>query len=170
MIYKIIGFMFVVLACGGFGFSMVITHKKEVQLLHNMLSAVSYMHCELECRQTPLPDLCQKVSAFSQNRIGRFFSVLADELQNQIFPDPKSCTRNALLKMKGFPDSVCECIMKLADTLGVFSLSGQLQEFSRTEQLLQQQLDKLTFEQDIRLRNYQTLGLCAGAAIAILLV
>lgn len=170
MIYKIIGFVFVIISCGGVGFSMVVAHRREVHLLRCMLSAVSYMRCELECRQTPLPELCKKVSIISKNPIGMFFSSLAEELGNQIHPDPQSCMRYALSKMKAFPNSICECITKFTETLGMFSLQGQLRELNQTVQLIQDKLDKLTFEQDIRLRNYQTLSLCAGAAIAILLV
>ena len=170
MIYKIIGAAMIVIACGAVGFIMAVNHRREVQLLQCLLAAISYMRCELEYRHTPLPELCRKTAAICPNHIGRFFSALSQELESQICPDTRICSINALSKMKSFPDSVRNCILNFADTLGAFDLNGQLQGLDQTEQQAQRSLDKLIFEQDIRLRSYQTLGLCAGAAIAILLV
>ena len=68
------------------------------------------------------------------------------------------------------PDSVNSILLLLSDTLGVFDLNGQLNGLDQAINQANQLLDKLTFDQDRRLRSYQTLALCAGAALAILLV
>ena len=68
------------------------------------------------------------------------------------------------------PDSVNSILLTLSDTLGAFDLNGQLSGMDQAIDHANQLLDKLTFNQDQRLRSYQTLALCAGAALAILLV
>ena len=82
----------------------------------------------------------------------------------------KSCCLQALSRVKDMPDSVNSILILLSDTLGRFDLSGQLNGLDYAINQANQLLDKLTFDQDQRLRSYQTLALCAGAALAILLV
>ena len=170
MVYKIIGIALIIFACGGFSFSIVCAHKNEVNYLRCLLRAISFMKCELEYRHAPMAEVCRNTADICQNKTGEFFKYLSEELDSQIYPDPQFCTNNALSKIKVFPNSVRECILQFSSTLGAFDLDGQIQELNRIEQLIEQSLDKLTFEQGQRLRSYQTLGLCAGAAIAILLI
>ena len=68
------------------------------------------------------------------------------------------------------PRAVRNIILELSDTLGCFNLSGQLDGLVQAVRQAEKALNELTFEQDVRLRRYQTLGLCAGAALAILLM
>ena len=58
----------------------------------------------------------------------------------------------------------------LGRSLGRFDLDGQLREIEFLKENVSSAFSKLTTEQDARLRSYQTLGLCAGAALAILLL
>ena len=56
------------------------------------------------------------------------------------------------------------------DQIGRFDLEGQLQGLESVRVYCRDQLDNLAKDRDVRLRSYQTLGLCAGAALAILFV
>lgn len=170
MMYKIIGSVLVVLTCGGFGFSVAASHRKTVRLLNSLIAGISYMRCELEYRSTPLPELCGKTAAMLPDKVGLFFKKLSDELNSQICPDVKSCALNALSKIRDMPSAIEACIMELSATLGYFDLNGQLEGLAQAESKAQHELEKFTIDLDKRLRSYQTLGLCAGAALAILLV
>lgn len=170
MMYKVLGSVLVICTCGGVGFSIAASHKKVIRLLNSLIAGIAFMRCELQYRSTALPELCFKTSAMLPDMIGRFFKNLSKELESQICPDPRSCAINALSITNELPVVVQECIITMADTLGRFDLEGQLEGLARTEQQVQNELQKLTFELDKRLRSYQTLGLCAGAALAILLV
>ena len=55
-------------------------------------------------------------------------------------------------------------------TIGKFNVNGQIKGFSSVNEACKQHLHRLSEGRDTRLRSYQTLGLCAGAALAILLV
>lgn len=61
-------------------------------------------------------------------------------------------------------------LLVLGRTLGRFDLEGQLKGIDGISREAAAELDRLTKNQDARLRSYQTLGLCAGAALAILLL
>ena len=170
MIIKLIGAAFIIASCGGFGLIIAFNHKKEVALLKSLIETISFIKSDLQYKCTPLPDLCRLAATFSKGSISNYFSVLSDELYAQICPETKSCCLNALSRIKDMPDSVIRILLLLSDTLGMFDLNGQLNGLDQAINQANQLLDKLTFDQDRRLRSYQTLALCAGAALAILLV
>ena len=170
MIYKVIGSILIVFACGGFGCSLAVAHKKEVTALRCLISSISFMQCELECRRTPLPELFRKASAVCHGNLARFYENLAKEMESQVCPDTKSCFLQSITKVKSLPATVTACITHMADTLGSFDLAGQQNGLLEAANEAKRCLEKLTFDQELRIRNYQTLGLCAGAAIAIILV
>lgn len=170
MMLKIIGSALIVFGCGGFGFVLASAHRREVRILRNLITSLSYMKCELQFQKTPLPQLCRKTATCTGGPVGKYFAALAHELESQVCPDVRSCSIHALSSSKDLPASVRDGILKLSDTLGAFDLKGQLDGLEYAGSQAEQALKNLLQNQDQRLRNYQTLGLCAGAALAILLV
>ena len=63
-----------------------------------------------------------------------------------------------------------EVMTELGDHLGRFDLQGQINGLEHCREHCVSKLKLLSDNKEKRLRSYQTLGLCAGAAIAILLV
>lgn len=170
MTMKLFGAALIILACGGYGFMMANAHRKEVKALQNIITTISYIKCELQFRNTALPELCSRAAKVTQGCISRFFQSLAAELEAQICPDTNECLLNALSRHPDIPPSSTEAIVNMGTTIGVFDLTGQLDGLNRVLLQSEEALSKLTKQQDIRIRSYQTLGLCAGAALAILLV
>ena len=170
MMYKICGVILIVLSCGGVGFKAAADHKRKAKLLKELIASIRFMKCELECRCTPLPELCRRVAETCNGHIRKFYLRLSEVLDSQVCPDTLSCCAYTITEIKGLPPCVCETIMIMAATLGKFDLKGQLEGLELAAIQGENALEKLTFEQDNRLRSYQTLGLCAGAALAILLV
>jgi stage III sporulation protein AB len=58
----------------------------------------------------------------------------------------------------------------LGQSLGRFDLEGQLKGIEMTKSETQRILQEYTDNQDSRIRCYQTLSICAGAAVAILFI
>jgi hypothetical protein len=48
MDYKWIGAVLIISACGGFGFSLICTHRREEATLRSLASALDYMVSELQ--------------------------------------------------------------------------------------------------------------------------
>lgn len=170
MTVKICGAIFVILACSGFGFSLGAAYLKEVRALRNLIKAVNYMKSELQYRYTALPDLCTHAAQATDGCIRKFFLLLVSELESQVCPNTEQCVLNALAHQQDLPSHAREVVEQLGKTLGAFGLSGQLDGLLQIHTTCEEKLASLTRHQDIRVRSYQTLGVCAGAALAILLV
>lgn len=168
--FKWIGGILVILGCGGFGFSIAAAHRKEEQCLRQLIAALDFMQCELQYRLTPLPELCRLTANQSRGSIRSLFASLATELEDQISPDAGICMRGALSKVRELPKLTCRAAEDLGSSLGRFDLEGQLRGLEAVRQSCRRNLEELTNNRDVRLRSYQTLALCAGAALAILFI
>lgn len=167
---KWIGAVLIIAGCGGFGFSMAANCRRETKLLQSLLTVISHMECELQYKLTPLPELCRQAAKEAAGALQEIFLNLARELDWQISPDAGSCMDAAIQRSTGVPQSVKALLMRLGTSLGRYDLSGQLQELNAIRTACEQALKAITDNQEPRLRSYRTLGLCAGAAAAILLI
>lgn len=165
---KWIGAMFIILGCGSVGFAMSVAYRREESNLSQLISALDFMQCELQYRLTPLPDLCRLTASQCRGALRTVFVTLACELEDQISPDVFHCMNAALAKVKNLPIRTEEALRILGRTLGRFDLDGQLLGLENARHNCRTMLEKLNENRDVRLRSYQTLSLCAGAALAIL--
>lgn len=166
---KWIGAVLIIVACGAIGFAKAAAHRKEEKLLRHLIAGIELMIRELSFRMCSLPELCRIVSEESVGEIQAVFIRLSSELDRQIAPDASLCMRAALESVKTLPKSVYGHLIRLGDCLGRFDMQGQIDCLEGICQQCREDLDKLSLNRDARLRGYQTLGLCAGFALAILL-
>lgn len=170
MILKWIGAASILASCGSVGFMIRMSHNKEINSLKMFISALDFMECELQFRMYALPELCRLTAQECEGSLRKFFSLLSNELEDQISPDVKRCINAVLTKMKDLPSSTLDGIESLGNSLGRFDLQGQLKGLESVRRECRVKLNKLAGNSESRLRSYQTLGLCAGAAVVILLV
>ncbi len=170
MNYTWIGAILVIASCAGAGFSMAASYCREEQSLRQLLGSLDLMECELQYRMTPLPDLCRQAGQAGKGAVSRVLTLLAQELDGQISPDVHSCMYAALAAQKNLPQYTLEALKMLGQSLGRFDLEGQLNSLESVRGYCRRQLEELSDNKENRIRSYQTLGLCAGAALAILFV
>lgn len=170
MSFKWIGAILVIAGCGGVGFTMAAVYKREEWALRSLLGALDFMACELQFRLTPLPDLCRQAGKECRGVVGQVLTNLARELENQISPDADSCMYAAISRTDNLPEKAQEALRMLGSGLGRFDLQGQLQGLEQVRSHCRRELDRLADNRDQRVRGYQTLGVCAGAALAILFI
>lgn len=170
MIYKCIGVILVIAACGGFGCMIAAGYRKEIATLRQLISALDYMECELQYNMTPLPQLCRQTAAESKGVIRTLFYELCLELENQMSPDVEQCVTAVTANTKDIPKEAATIFTLLGSTLGRFDVEGQLRGLEATRKEARRKLDDISKNQTERTRSYKTLALCAGAAVAILLV
>ncbi len=170
IIWKILGAVLVVCSCGGFGFSMAYQYRNEISALQQLLCALEFMRNELEYRLTPLPQLCRKTAEQVKGGLKAFFLRAAEEMESQISPNVQMCFLAAQHKSGDIPKHSRDALHTLGQTLGTFDLNGQLRGLDSVYNLCNNKLGELERDRPQRVRNYQTLGLCAGAALAILLM
>jgi len=170
MIFKLIGAVFVVVGCGGIGFLIAANHRFEEKNLRQLSGILDYMECELQYRMTPLPELCRQASKEFSGLLGNIFHELSVEMDAQNSSDLEGCMSVALERVGKLPTLTREELLLLGRTIGRFDMEGQLKGLESVRQECRRQVETLSYNRDARLRSYQTLGLCAGAALAILFV
>lgn len=170
MTHKWIGAILVIAGCGGAGFGIASGYRREANILRQLLRIIEYMECELQYNLTPLPDLCRKAVKDTKGVLQDVFQNLARELDWQISPDAYSCMIAALRKSPEVPSRAKKILLQLGRTLGRFDLNGQVMELSSAYASCETELSEVEQDKSDRLRSYQTLGLCAGAALAILFI
>ncbi len=168
--YKGIGAVLIIAGCGGFGFSAALRHRREEKLLRQLIRALEHMACELQYHRPPLPELCYQAAQISEGRIRDFFSALFEALEGVSWSDVHSCVSALMPDYQDLPTKTRENLLLLGKSMGRFDLEGQTEGLSAVREICQSHLKELSKDREARLRGYQTLGLCTGAALAVLLV
>ena len=91
-----IGAAFILISCGGLGFSIAYNYRQRERLLQQLLNALEMMSSELEYRLTPLPELSRKAAKVCGGVLRDVFLNLARELEWQSEPDAGGCMRAAM--------------------------------------------------------------------------
>lgn len=167
---KIIGAAMIVLGCGAFGFKLASDYVKRINSLKQLIWVLDFFTNELQYRLTSLPELCRQASRNSKGAISDFFASLEHELDSQVSPDVERCVSAALYKHKEIPADSVKLLELLGHSLGRFDLAGQLNCLESVKKDAQSLMEKLDSEKELRVRNYKTLAICAGVALAILFV
>lgn len=170
MMIKLIGVVFVILSCGNVGFKIAANYKKEEKSLRNLIQILNYIESELQYSLMPLPALCRHVSQIFSGIPGNIFAEFADEMELQKFSEPVQCITAVLNNTKSIPHITRTELELLGKTIGRFDLDGQVKGLDAVRIECERNLAILCDNRENRLRSYQTLGLCAGAALAILFV
>ena len=168
--YKWIGAILIIASCSGCGFAIAAGKRKEEHLLCQLIDVLQFMEADLQYRLTPLPELCRMAAGESKGLLRVVFLNLYRELNWQKLPDAGSCMYAAIQRSGEIPARVRRLLVQLGHTLGRFDLPGQLQGIQSVQKRCEEALAIIGKNRDERLRSYQTLGICAGAALAIILV
>lgn len=167
---KYFGAILIILSCGALGFLAVNAHKKEERELQQLYKGLEYMLCELQYRLTPLPELCRSTAEVCSGKVSAILEALGQELMAQIAPDASACMYAAVSKYPNLPSKLQKCFLELGSSLGRFDLPGQVNGLEAVKKCVALELSNLQQNQEVRLRSYQTMGLCAGSALALLLL
>lgn len=170
MSIKIVGAILIVACCSWFGFSLSQNHKFEEQSMRQLMSALDFMGCELQYRMTPLPELCRETASTCKGVIQQVFLALSRELEEQISPNATLCMKAVVQENRQIPRLTRGVLVTFGESLGCFDLSGQLNGLEAARQACRSALETLSQNRDVRLRSYQTLGICAGAALVVLFI
>lgn len=167
---KFFGAIMVIAGCGGFGFRMAALYIREEKCLREFICVLDFMQCELQYRLTPLPDLCRQAAMQSRGIIREILLQLTRELEDQLSADVEQCVCATVNKVKNIPQSTLDLMGVLGRSLGRYDIEGQLRGLEGVRAEARLTLEQLSRNKDARIRSYQTLGLCTGAAIAIIIV
>ena len=170
MVYKWIGAILIVASCSGCGFAVSAGKRTEERLLCQLIGLLRFMEAELKYRLTPLPELCRMAAGEANGILRCVLLNLYRELTWQKLPDAGSCMYAAIQRSGNMPSRVRRILVMLGNTLGRYDLSGQLQGLQAVRHQCEESLCHIRQNREERLRSYQTLGICAGMALAIILI
>lgn len=155
--------------CCGCGFWFAWNQKRETVALRELESVLEWMICQLEYHMTPLPELIRSV-AQRYPMYRRVFAAFADQMESFTLSDVGACMENAIRSTTGIHPKIASYLQTLGNDLGSFALTGQVMQLRSLQQTCAADRAKQEVGQDARLRSYRTLGICAGLALAILLL
>ena len=152
-------------------FSINVTkeHREKVDCFEELLMILEHFVWELETNQPTLAICCQAASQCGKGQIGKLFSTLAQLLAQGGEASPSSCVQRALQEHP-IPSAVRDRLSQLADTLGRYDLCAQISGIQAVQELCRRDLQALTLERSKTVKSCQALGICTGAALAILLL
>lgn len=166
---RLAGAVLLMAGCGGFGFSLAAAHRREAAMLRRLIHGLQEMEWELKYRMTELPELCRIAADAAGGEVRDIFRELSGKLIRCEVTDI-AASLNGILSCRELPRRVRRNIRQLGASLGRFDLEGQLQGLQAVRLQCREDLKALEENSIQRLRSYQTLALCAGAALAILLL
>ena len=170
MTIRIIGAILIVIGCSSVGFLMAHSYRKEISILSEFADFLNMLECELQYRSPPVALVIKSFAGEKKGELCVFLRQLSKELDSQIRPSVESCVNAAISKVNDLPKQTEVYVRKLGATLGLFDIEGQILEI---QALRKEVIDKLAFmqkNQSTQVKNYKTLGICAGAALAILFI
>ncbi len=170
MILKVMGAVCIITGCSGVGFSASQNVRREQNALLELVSALEWMICELSYRMSPLPELCRGAAAHTKGAVSKVFEQLSAELEQQLTPDAAICMRNAIESVRNIPPQTALQLQTLGQGMGQFDIQGQLSVLEGAAERCRQANNAITEKQAPQLRNYQTLGICTGIGLVILLL
>ena len=170
MTIRIMGSILIILGFGSIGFLASTNHKKEISTIKCFLESLNRMESELRYRKTPLPYLCHYLGTNANGVIKEFYINLSNQLQGLDHADAAACVAVSIERLGHLPDNVRKLLLMLGQSLGQFDLEGQICSIQGVKEECYSLIGKLSENQEQKRKSYRALGLCAGAAVAILFI
>ena len=167
---KMIGALFVVLGCGYIGILCGRCYRREEAALQQLGEHLQYMLCQLRYQQTPLPELFGQLHAEAKPPLQSLFALVGKELQIRASSDASGCLIRAVEACSNLPKQARNYLLLLGRSLGRFDLDGQLRGIEAVHERCMEKCAKMEKNRAVCIRSYMIFGLCAGAAIAVLLL
>ena len=169
---RMIGAALVVLSSGTVGFGFARAVKLQCAQLEGLLWALDTMQSEMSARLTPLAQLFSGLSACRQKDVAAFFAEAGRARSAQPYCAVPGCFNRGFQQAKGFRpgDEGVHALYGLSLNLGRFDLESQLAAIERTKESVTAALLALQGQKRARCRSYETIGICAGLALAVMLL
>ena len=169
---KLLGTAMIVLGSGSAGFGFARAVRAQLRQLNALLAALEAMKGEIEYRLTPLGALCAALSHGDEPETAAFFGACAAQMEADRCLPPQLAIQRAMEQAQGLKWSARtrETVRNLAFSLGKFDLGGQVRAIELAQERLRAELAEVQAGSRARCRSYETIGICAGLALAVILL
>lgn len=163
------GFILVVSGASAAGIFMSHSVQRKAEICTELISALEFMRGEIEFRLTPLGEICNHLGLVCKKPLGQVFSFVADALKSA--PGrPSGVQMRRALQRQPLPEEAKVVLTELFDSCGKQDVLSQLRAIDLAERRMQLTLDVLQKEKNERCRTYRMIGICAGLAVAVILI
>lgn len=167
---RLFGIAIIFSVCVYLGIQYANTYRRDASLLRQLCLHIETMICMLRQEQSTLPEVFTRLEQEASSPLNQVFWNIGQAFAQQLYPDAGGCMASAISKVRNLPSNTREALTEFGHTLGRFDLDGQIRGAETVLQRAKDKLAGLERNADQRIRTYRAFGLCAGAALAILLI
>ena len=162
---KMLGAACVIFSASAVGFGFSGNVRRQCAQLTALIEALTYLKSEMLYRRTPLPQALGMLAEHSADAaVGGLLAKAAKKLEESCTLSVHAAFRAAL----GMADG--QALLSLSLSLGQLDLDGQERALELASERLSAQLRLLEQGRSARCRSYATIGICAGMALAVILL
>lgn len=167
---RFIGALILCIGSSCLGFSAAGTVRRRVKTLQSLKLSLEMMRCEVSYTLTPIGKICDILCKSTEGDVRTLYHRLA-----AVFSAPypaKDDWAGELVHstLRGIPEETAEALTELLSSFGRFGVNEQLRLIDLTAEKVSAALAQTETEKKQRCRCYQTLGICTGLAIMILVL
>lgn len=167
---RMIGFVLIVSGASCAGIRQAACVRRSYLLYEDFRMALVWLKNEIQTALTPLEQAFGVVSGLIPNPLAGLFAVLANGIRRDPGCSTVSVASRYFTSGSEIPAELQDVVYDLLRMLGRQDTAAQVNALelalSRTEVLR----TKLEREKTERCRSYRTLGVCAGLALAVILI
>ena len=168
---KILGAALIVMAASGAGLSMAHSVRHEERCLEQLTRVLEMMLCEIPGRLSSVQELFVRAQECVSGVLKAFFQFCAQQTLAQSEPEI-SCIMDLALDRyeERLPTPCIVLLRQMGQVLGAYDAQEQVEVLSALSERAASALTNLRAGKADRCRSYEVLGVCAGCALAIILL
>ncbi|CAB1242936.1 stage III sporulation protein SpoIIIAB [Clostridium sp. MT-14] len=170
---KILGYIMIIFASTGIGFTYGGIFKKRVEQLKEMQRCIHQLQNEIMYTHTPLPDAILNTALKSIDPIKDVFKDISSMLYSNSVDnvyEAFKCAFSDKREILSLKNEDISAILDLSKTLGESDIEGQKRMFSLTLDNIKNQIEVSKIAMNKNLKMYRCLGFSLGAVIVIISV
>lgn len=159
------------ISAGSVGLRMAQSVRAEDRELRQLQRVLELMRCEIQGSAAPVEELCERAQAVCRGQLRLLLEDCAALIRTREAADVGQIMEACLLRQAQQMPVSCVChLRELGEVLGRYDREGQLQALEALLRRVGDSIDRLQQGKADRCRSYEVLGVCAGCALAILLL
>ena len=168
---KLLGAALIVLSAGSVGIRMAQSVRAEDRELRQLKRVLELMLCEIQGSLTPAQELCERAQAICKGQLRQLLADYAAGLSAHRAAEAGQIMEAALVRQTRALPVSCIChLRELGEILGRYDCNEQTRAMQALIARVDDSIARLREGKADRCRSYEVLGVCAGCALAILLL
>ena len=145
--------------------------RAEDRDLRQLQRVLEYMLCEIQGSLMPAQQRCERARTVCRGQLKQLLEDFAAGLQLQQAADVGQIMEEALIRQARYLPVSCVChLRELGEILGRYDAREQTRAMQALIVRVDDSIARLQEGKADRCRSYEVLGVCAGCALAILLL